>query len=91
MNGLTERNMSWSISFIGSPENISKALKENSEKLSGKSKEEYDAALPHIDALVNQNYTKQYPLVLKVDANGHGHDGYSNCSVSISQSPGILV
>lgn len=83
--------MSWSINYIGSPEGISKALKDNSEKLSGPSKEEFDAALPHIDALVNQNYGGSYPHVLKVEANGSGHGDYRNCNISISSLGGQLV
>lgn len=88
--------MSWSVNFVGKPENISKALEENSGKLSGVSKEEYDTALPHIVALVNQNFNKDYPPILKIDANGHAYkDGdttnYSNCSVSITVLGGQLV
>jgi hypothetical protein len=83
--------MSWSIGFIGSPEKISEALKAHSEKLSGVSKDEYDAALPHIEALVSQNHSTSYPLVLQVTANGHGSGGYNDCTVSIAPLAGQLV
>ena len=83
--------MSWSVNYIGSPENIVKALEANSEVLSGKSKEEYDDALPHIKALVSQNHSTSYPVTLKISANGHGYDGYNNCSVTIENSGTILV
>jgi hypothetical protein len=43
--------MSWSISFIGNPDKIVTALSENSAKVTGKSKEEYDAVLHHIIGL----------------------------------------
>lgn len=87
--------MSWSIGFIGSPEKISEALKAHSEKLTGKSKEEYDDALPHIEALVSQNRNKNYPIVLQLTASGHGYTDANNDanSVNISITPlgGILV
>ena len=51
--------MSWSISFIGKPENVEKSQEANSEKLSGASKEEYDDAKPHLIAIVNQNFAKR--------------------------------
>lgn len=75
--------MSWSINFIGSPENVSKKLTENSERLTGQSKVEYDAALPHIKALVEQNVNKDYPIAIRVDANGHG-DTAGNNAVNVT-------
>ena len=75
--------MSWSISYIGSPEKIIAALDRHSESISGKSKEEFDDALPHIKALVNMNSCKNYTPVLRVGGNGHAHDGYSQCNVSL--------
>lgn len=84
--------MSWSINFIGSPENIIRALKEKSEQLSGLSKEEYDAALPHMEALVNQNYSKNELMYLKIDANGSGFENqYRGCNISITQLSGVLT
>lgn len=83
--------MSWSIGFIGNPEKISEALKAHSDKIDGKSKEEYDAALPHIEALVSQNVNKDYTPVLKVDANGSGYGENNSVNVSISYLGGQLV
>lgn len=83
--------MSWSLIYIGTPENVSKALKENSEKLTDKSKEEYDLALPHMVGLVEQNYSGTYPLILKIEASGHGYNGANNCQVSILPMNGTLV
>lgn len=83
--------MSWSVNYVGNPENITKKLQENSEKLSGKSKEEYDEALPHLIALIGMNYNKQYPnFAIKLIASGHaysdvqGTNSYSNCQVEIT-------
>lgn len=86
--------MSWSVTFIGKPENISKALKANSEQLSGYSKEEFDAALPHLEALVSQNFNakEEYTPVMKLVASGHGQkDNYGYCVSSIESLGGILV
>lgn len=75
--------MSWSINLIGSPENVGKALEANSGNLSGQSKVEYDAALPHIKALVEQNVNNSYPIAIKVDASGHG-DTTGNNTVNVT-------
>jgi predicted ATPase len=75
--------MSWSINFIGSPENVSKALELNSANLTGQSKSEYDAALPHLKALVEQNVNNNYPITVRIDANGHG-DTTGNNSVNVN-------
>lgn len=82
--------MSWSIDFIGSPENVSKVLEEHSTKISGQSKVEYDAVLPHIKALVEQNVNNNYPFAIKVNGNGHG-DTTGNNSVNISIGYGGIL
>jgi hypothetical protein len=86
--------MSWSVTFIGKPENVSKALKENSEKLSGYSKDEYDAVLPDMDALVSQNFnvTPEHCPLVKITASGHGSkDTYGYFVCSIETMSGVLV
>ena len=75
--------MSWSVNFIGSPTNVSKALEDHSGKITGQSKLEYDAALPYIKALVEQNVNNSYPIAIKVDANGSG-DTTGNNMVSVT-------
>lgn len=87
--------MSWSISVVGNPDNIVKHLREQSAKLTGQSKIEYDDALPHIEGLVNQTFrtelgaTKGHNLsALEVQASGSGSaEGETqlsrSCSVSI--------
>ena len=85
--------MSWSITLIGKPENIVAALKEQSEKLSGMSKTEFDDALPHLVGLVEQNFntTTTAGPVINLTASGHGYDNYRQCTVSIQPLAGNLV
>jgi hypothetical protein len=91
--------MSWSLMFIGNPENIVKALEEHSEKLNGASKTEFDSALPHIVGIVQQNFNKAEggtAPVLKVSASGHGYFSNegpvnSSCQVSIESFYATLV
>lgn len=87
--------MSWSITFIGKPENVAVALAKQSEKMDGQSKVEYDAALPHFVALVKENFGDNTPIV-KINANGHGYavngeQKQRQCSVSIELIYGIMV
>lgn len=89
--------MSWSVNYIGTPENVTKALDENSAKLQDKSKEEYDEALPHLKGLIAMNYNKQFAgMGIKLVAAGHAYtDGkdsaYSNCTISITPIDCTLV
>jgi len=83
--------MSWSINFIGKPGNIVTALQKESERLTGQSKVEYDAALPYLIGIVqgNSNVDEQYLPVLHLQASGHAYikDGetqYSTCQVQLS-------
>lgn len=64
--------MSWSVKFIGTAENVSKALTAQSEKFQNQAKVEYDAAYPHIVALVNENFGTNIPLI-KLAASGCGY------------------
>ncbi len=86
--------MSWSIGFIGTPENISKALDDYSEtKISGQSKEEFDAALPHMKGLVAQNYGQAG--MISITASGHAYksadNSYGNLTCKIEPLYGQLV
>jgi hypothetical protein len=65
--------MSWSIGFIGKPEKVIEALEAQSAKFSDQSKVEYDEALPHLKALISQNFGFDYPV--KITAAGHGLGG----------------
>jgi hypothetical protein len=87
--------MSWSINFIGKPENVAAALVEQSAKMDGQSKVEYDAALPHFVALVKENFGPNPPFV-KLAASGHGFETnkegrYRQCSVTLEFIHGTLV
>ena len=81
--------MSWSVSFIGKPEKVSEALLDYSNKLSGPSKDEYDAAVNPLIALVSQNIGEGY--MVKISASGSGYNGVRSCNVSIENIYGILV
>jgi len=81
--------MSWSIDLMGKPENVAIALTAESVKMSGDSKAEYDAALPHMVGLVQQNYGNS-SVVIHVTANGSGYvaiddtnTGNRSCNVKI--------
>lgn len=77
--------MSWSIYKSGTVEEVVNALEEQSKTLSDQSKEEYDAALPHLVALVKENVG----VNINLSAYGHGSknaDGTyanKNCQVDI--------
>jgi hypothetical protein len=88
--------MSWSVDFIGSPDNIVAALEKESEKLTGPSKHEFDSVLPSLIRLVKQNHNKETPPVLKLTASGHadiinGEPIYSYCRANLEQVLGTLV
>ena len=89
--------MSFSVNFIGHPENVKTALLKHSETLIGSSKEEYDTALPNIINLVDLNYNKKYTPTIRVSVNGHGYktsagtDDYNNVSVTIAFADGQVV
>lgn len=85
--GIVKSNyiMSWSIYVSGTPEEVVVKIKEQSESLSDQSKEEFDAAMPHMIALVEQNIGGS----INFNAYGHGvKDGEGkfydrSCSVNI--------
>jgi len=79
--------MSWSFSAIGTPEKIVEALETESGRLTGESKVEFDAAKPHLAALLRENRSEgATPVVLNLSASGHGSgEKYRNCSVKIEQ------
>lgn len=84
--------MSWSVQFIGKPEKVVEALQTQSNNLTGESKVEYDSALPHLIALVNENFGTGYPV--KLSASGHGQTGEKptrQLTASIELIYGLLV
>ena len=87
--------MSWSVYYMGKPAKVAEALTAYSGQLSGQSKDEYDAALPHLAALVNQNFGNEGELI-KIAASGHGtivngEPTQNHCSVEITSVYGVLV
>jgi hypothetical protein len=72
--------MSWSIDITGKPENVAAALDELSEKFNGVSREEFDAAKPHLQALVRENFGRAEGYIepilrLRASGSGHSKDG----------------
>jgi hypothetical protein len=61
--------MSWSVSIVGKPAAVRRALDEHSNhKLTGQSKKEWDEAYPALRALVNGNMGD---LLVNLAASGH--------------------
>jgi hypothetical protein len=95
--------MSWSISIVGRPHAVKKALEAQAEKLIGQSREEYERALPHLIALVglNEPSNELSKDAVEVVASGHanirvGGDGiktvdYSAAQVSIRRLGSMIV
>ena len=79
--------MSWSVITKGTAEEVVKHLEDQSNMLDGQSKEEFDAALPHLIALVKENT----PGTVNLAAFGHGvKDGEGkyydkSCTVNITR------
>jgi len=65
--------MSWSIGFIGTATKVVEALKEEANNLSGASKLEYEAALPYLIGIVEQNFDNNIEAIVKLQASGHGY------------------
>jgi len=69
--------MSWTIGFIGTPDKVVGAMETETQKYSGLSKEEYEQALPHLVALVKQNFNKEggdyKQPIIKINASGSGY------------------
>lgn len=89
--------MSWSVTVIGEPEKVAVALEEHSRSLSGQSKIEFDDALPHLQAIVRQNFRNDgQGQIVELDANGSGTsqgDKQLNrsCSVKITSRYGRIA
>lgn len=60
--------MSWSLSVIGTPDAVKRALADYSDALAGPSKQEFDEAKPALETLVGQNVGTQ---AVKLVASGH--------------------
>ena len=65
--------MSWSVSFFGTVEKVAEAVEAEGAKLTGQSKLEYDAAAPHLAALVRENFQSGDPALVRLSASGSGY------------------
>jgi hypothetical protein len=84
--------MSWSVNFIGTRDNIIKALNEHSEKLTGDSKKEYDSCLSDLTNLVSANYNNNgIAPALKLTAHGHRAEGMSSFGITLEHVGSSLV
>jgi len=90
--------MSWSMYVVGTPLAIQQAISRESARLTGMSKQEFDAARPHLDALVGLNFdnASQQKRLLTFQAGGHGVSSngvmqVSNLQVELKPLPFTFV
>ena len=88
--------MSWSITLVGTTSNVVKALKDQAKNMEAQSRIEFEDAMPHLIALVEQNFTRDRTTAVKLTASGYGyavngeqHQRY--CAVSLEQFYGQVV
>jgi len=77
--------MSFSVSFVGKPKAIKRKLAEESARLTGQSKEEFDAVCPALDTILDQQMGNG---AVHLSANGHatfvaGAKTYGTCQVEV--------
>lgn len=90
--------MSFSVSYVGSPEAIKSKLNAHSLTLTGQSKMEFDAVLPSVCTIIDQNVSKPpIKLALEVIVNGHANfdplmreKQSGSCSVTV-RTAGVLA
>jgi hypothetical protein len=82
--------MSWSVQYFGEAAKVALALATANEGLTGPSKDEWEAAKPHLIALVAANFAEESrnAPVLKLSASGSGSSVggkpvSGSCSVSL--------
>ncbi len=80
--------MSFSVMFVGKPDAIKRKLAEESAKLTGQSKTEFDAVLPALETILDQQVGDG--KVIRLSTNGHAMftDGvkiFGHCNVDVSQ------
>jgi hypothetical protein len=67
--------MSWSFHGVGTPDALLREIDRQCEQYSGQSREEFDAARPHLKGLVEQAVPAS---VAVVSVNAHGHASFTN-------------
>ncbi len=82
--------MSWSFRAIGTPENLSRAMDKECEGYSGDSRHEFEEAKRRVQLLLELNRSKT-PGAMRLDASGSKWEGYSFCTVELTQLGGRLV
>lgn len=80
-----EYHMSFSVTFVGKPEAIKRKLVEESARLTGQSKTEFDAVCPALETILDQQVGNG---AVHLSANGHatftdGVKTYGNCNVEV--------
>ncbi len=83
--------MSWSAYYIGTPDKLTEALQKQSETLTGNCKMEFDAALPHMVGLIQQNKGADKSPVLSLAASGSAYSGTSSCTIKIENLGNALI
>jgi hypothetical protein len=92
--------MSWSFSCIGKPAAVAAALESHGNTLSGQSRVEFDAARPHLVALVRENFVNpgsgHTETLIDFEASGSGsargdQQLQRSCTVSIKPTWKTLV
>jgi hypothetical protein len=78
--------MSFSVTYVGKPDAIKRKLEEESARLAGQSKTEFDAVKPALDTILDQQVGNG---AVHLTANGHAtfSDGVKtsgNCHVSVN-------
>lgn len=86
--------MSFSVSYVGKPDAIKRKLVEESDRLTGHSKEEFDAVKPALETILDQHVNNHSPISLS--ANGHASftDGVKTsgqCSVEVKTLYGTFA
>jgi hypothetical protein len=78
--------MSFSVSFVGKPEAIKRQLAKQSALLTHQSKEEFDAILPALETVLDQNVNE---YAVQLNASGYasfdqaGKKTHGTCSVEV--------
>ncbi len=88
--------MSWSFSAIGTADKIVDALAKESARQTGQCKVEFDAALPSLIGLVRENFDKDKPRLVRIEASGsgstrNGEQHERGCTVKIERIWGELL
>ncbi len=85
--------MSFSVSYIGKPDAIKRALDQDSARLTAESKAEFDAVKPALDTLLDQQVG---PGAIQLSAYGHanltnGVKTYGTCSVELKPLSNVIL